>query len=117
MDIDTVKKVKAVIGTGAMAAGGVMAEEGARQHKEGLMWAGIGTAIVGGALVASSQSDTRYWEMLPRTVYIIPLTLTPGAHEVVVQAGASRSAPVQMVYTAPPAGVGAQDAIFYFRLK
>jgi tetratricopeptide (TPR) repeat protein len=116
MDIDTIKKVKAVIGTGAMAAGTGMAAYGAERHNEGLMWAGIGTALLGAGLSASSQSDTRYWELLPRTVYVIPATLPPGQHDVMVQAGDSRSAPVQMNLPAPTPG-DPQDAIFYFRLK
>lgn len=115
MDIDTIRKFKAVVGTGAMAAGGVMAEEGARRNNSGLMWAGIGTTLAGMAIAASSQADTRYWELLPRTVYIIPVTLTPGTHEVLVQAGPSR-ATVQMTYVPPTPGAAPQDAIFYFRL-
>ena len=91
MDIDTIKKVKAVIGTGAMAAGAGMTAYGADRGDKNLMWAGIGTTLLGAGLAASSQSDTRYWEMLPRTVYVIPATLTPGQHDVTVQAGPSRN--------------------------
>ncbi|HVT80892.1 MAG TPA: hypothetical protein VHM90_09560 [Phycisphaerae bacterium] len=113
MDIDTIKKVKAVIGTGAMAAGAGMTAYGANRNDKGFMIAGIGTMLAGAALSASSQSDTRYWEFLPRTVYIIPATLNPGQHEVVVSAGPSRSSPVTM--TAEPQAGG--DYIFYFRLR
>jgi tetratricopeptide (TPR) repeat protein len=116
MDIDTVKKFKAVVGTGAMAAGTGMAAYGAERHDKGFVIAGAATALLGVGLAASSQSDTRYWEMLPRTVYVIPATLPPGQHDVMVQVGASRSAPVQMVM--PPAGAAeTQDAVFYFRLR
>ncbi len=120
MDIDTIKELKAVIGTGAMAAGTGMTAAGAARNDKGLMWAGIGTTIFGAALAASSQSDLRYWELLPRTVYVIPATLTPGAHEVVVQVGSSRSAPVKMMMPPlSPAGYPSapQDAVFYFRLR
>jgi tetratricopeptide (TPR) repeat protein len=115
MDIDTIKKFKAVVGTGAMAAGVGMAAYGADRHNEGLMWAGLGTALLGAGMAASSQSDTRYWELLPRTVYVIPATLTPGPHDVMIQAGSSRSAPMQVVLPAPTSAEP-QDAIFYFRL-
>jgi hypothetical protein len=72
---------------------------------------------LGAALSASSQSDVRYWEMLPRTVYIIPATLSPGPHEVVVSTDVNnRSAPVTMTAVPPPAGV-LGDYIFYFRLR
>jgi tetratricopeptide (TPR) repeat protein len=116
MDIDTIKKAKAVIGTGAMAAGAGMTAYGADRNNKNLMWAGLGTMLAGAAISASSQSDTRYWEMLPRTVYIIPATLAPGQHEVVVSAGPSRSPPVDM--TAAPQDAGTPgDYIFYFRLR
>ncbi|HEY4328701.1 MAG TPA: hypothetical protein VGN88_03115, partial [Phycisphaerae bacterium] len=112
MDIDTIKKVKAVVGTGAMAAGAGMTAAGADRRDKGLFWAGVGTTVLGAALAASSQSDTRYWEMLPRTVDIVPVTLTPGAHEVVVQAGAQR-AMVRMSYAQPARNAPPADAIFY----
>jgi tetratricopeptide (TPR) repeat protein len=117
MDIDTVKKVKAVIGTGMIAGGTAVAAHGAANDNKKETAIGAGVALAGILLAASSQSDTRYWELLPRTVYVIPLTLSAGQHEVVVQAGGARSAPVQMVYTPPRAGAGPQDAIFYFRLQ
>ena len=116
MDIDTIKKVKAVIGTGAMAAGAGMTAYGADRGNKGMMWAGIGTTLAGAAIAASSQSDTRYWEMLPRTVYVIPARLPPGPHDVVVRAGPSQSAPARMTMPAPTAGT-VQDAVFYFRLR
>lgn len=115
MDIDTIKKAKAVIGTGAMAAGAGMAAYGADRRNEGLFWGGVGTAVVGGLLVASSQSDTRYWELLPRTVYIVPVTLPAGEHDVAVSVGTWHNV-VHM--TQPPAQPGERaDAVFYFRAK
>jgi hypothetical protein len=115
-DIDTIKKTKAVLGTGMMAAGTGMAAYGGSTHNnEALMWAGIGTALAGAALAASSQSDVRCWEMLPRTVYIIPATLQPGEHEIFVTLGGIQSgvhkAPVHPVNPNVPS-----DNIFYFRI-
>ena len=70
-----------------------------------------------GALVsASSQADTRSWEMLPRTVYIIPVALPPGPHDIVVQAGASTSAPLHAVVP-PPNPTAPADNVFYFRIR
>jgi hypothetical protein len=36
-------------------------------------------------LKATSQADIRQWEMLPRTTFILPLPLPPGAHDITVQ--------------------------------
>ena len=115
MDIDTIKKFKAVVGTGAMAAGTGLAAAGAERRDKGMFWAGVGTAVVGAALAASSQSDLRYWELLPRTVYIVPVALAPGAHDVSVQIGNDHNL-VHMEQPTPKPGE-TRDAVFYFRLR
>ena len=119
-DIDTIRKTKAVVGTGLMAGGTGVAAYGAQKRDQGMMWAGIGAALLGGAVTASSQADLRYWEMLPRTVYVVPLTLPPGEHDIVVQAGPGRSAPVHVTIPggAGPTGTsgGPRDTVLYFRL-
>jgi len=35
-------------------------------------------------LKATSQADIRAWEMMPRTVYLLPLRLSPGRRDVTV---------------------------------
>jgi tetratricopeptide (TPR) repeat protein len=112
-DIDTIRAVKAGIGTGAMAAGTVVAAEGARRRNTNEELAGVGIALVGAAIAASSQADVRYWEMLPRTVYVIPASLTPGEHTIQVLAGASSCPPFKV--TVKPAGEG--DTVLYIRLR
>jgi tetratricopeptide (TPR) repeat protein len=109
-DIDTIRKTKAVIGTGLMAGGAAAASYGAHEGDEGLQWAGIGAMVAGAALSASSQADTRYWEMLPRTVYIVPARLTPGEHKLFVTNGRT---PPQTLTITPTAN---KDTILYFRL-
>jgi hypothetical protein len=77
-----------VVGTGLIAGGAV---EGAR-GVTGSGGRGRTDLIVGASLLAagllmkaSSQADTRCWEMLPRTVFLIPLHVSPGRHDVSVQ--------------------------------
>ena len=72
-------------------------------------------ALAGAALSASSQADLRYWEMLPRTVYIVPVALGAGGHTIEVQAGADRSMPLQV--NLPAAGAAGGAYVFYFRLR
>ena len=112
-DIDTIRKVKAAIGTGAMAAGSGMAAYGANRGDSRMMLAGLGVALAGAAIAASSQADLRYWEMLPRTVYVIPATIAPGEHQLQVQAGASVTVPFSA--TIRPGTEG--DSVFYVRLR
>ncbi len=113
-DIDTIKKVKAVAGTGLMAGGAGAAAYGAAKGDKGWFWGGVGAMAAGALLSASSQSDLRAWGMLPRTVYIIPAVLPPGQHTIEVQSGAAHSAPLTV--TVAPPSQGPRDNIFYFRL-
>jgi tetratricopeptide (TPR) repeat protein len=115
-DIDTIRKTKAVIGTGAMAGGAGLAAYGADRGNTGLALAGLGVAAFGAALAASSKADVRYWEMLPRTVYVVPLALTPGTHQLVVRAGMSQSPPLTVTVPAASAGGAAEVNYYYFRL-
>jgi hypothetical protein len=80
-DIDTIRAVKSALGSGLIAAGAVESMQRNRSQQE------LGLALIAGGLLlkATSQADIRQWEMLPRTVFLIPLHLTPGAHDVTVQ--------------------------------
>jgi tetratricopeptide (TPR) repeat protein len=113
-DIDTIRKTKAVIGTGAMAGGAGLAAYGAERHDTGLALAGVGVALAGAALAASSQADLRYWEMLPRTVYVLPLHATPGDHVFQVQVGGPGGS-VSSGFRIPVKPQG--DTIVYLRMR
>jgi tetratricopeptide (TPR) repeat protein len=86
-DIDTIRAIKDIAGTGMLIGGGVMGvkglnEHGSRQRTDLAVAAGLAGA--GLLLKASSQADVRQWEMLPRTVFILPLRVAPGTHDVTV---------------------------------
>jgi tetratricopeptide (TPR) repeat protein len=86
-DIDTIRAIKSTLGTASLIGGGVMtakglSEEGSDQSRDLLIGAGL--AAAGLALKASSQADVRQWEMLPRTVFVLPLRVEPGMHDVIV---------------------------------
>jgi tetratricopeptide (TPR) repeat protein len=86
-DIDTIRAVKDVVGTGLIAGGGYEAYHAARHERDRGQNAAIAAGLVAGGLLlkASSQADVRTWEMLPRTSFVIPLTLTPGKHDITVE--------------------------------
>ena len=87
-DIDTIRAVKSVAGKGLMAVGAYETAHGAgfTGHRTNTadIAAGLGMLAAGALLDASSQADLRQWEMLPRTVYLIPLHVEPGTHDVSV---------------------------------
>jgi tetratricopeptide (TPR) repeat protein len=101
-DIDTIRAVKSAVGTGLIAGGAYETLAGRRQTD---MEVGLGLMAAGLLLKATSQADTRIWEMLPRSTYAIPLTLPPGNHVVSVQfAGRSGTAPQTVNVDVPGSG-------------
>jgi tetratricopeptide (TPR) repeat protein len=86
-DIDTIRAIKSAVGTGLLVGSGVMgakglSEEGSRQQTDLEVAAGL--AAAGLLLKATSQADVRQWEMLPRSVFLLPLHVPPGTHDVTV---------------------------------
>ena len=79
--IDTIRTIKSVVGTGLIAAGAYEGLSGNRPQNAEI---GLGLIAAGLLLKASSQADTRVWEMLPRATFAIPLTLPPGTHDITV---------------------------------
>ena len=80
-DIDTIRAVKSGLGTGLMAAG--VADAALRRRPDPATSLGL---IAGGLLLkATSQADLRQWEMLPRTVFVLPLRVPPGTHDVTIE--------------------------------
>jgi tetratricopeptide (TPR) repeat protein len=86
--IDTIRAVKSAIGTGLIAGGAVegfrgLNESGSRQRTD--LVVGASLLAAGALLKATSQSDVRGWDMLPRSVFLIPLHVSPGPHDVTVE--------------------------------
>lgn len=77
--IDTIRTVKSAIGTGLIAAGAYM---GLKRDPE--PEAALAPLAAGLLLKATSQADVRQWEMLPRTVFLLPLRVEPGRHDITV---------------------------------
>jgi len=111
LTMDTVRETKAVVGTGLMAGGLGAAAYGANRNNGTIALAGLGAMLAGAALAASSHADTRYWELLPRTVYAIPAVLPQGNNSIQV-AVRDRSTSVLNVNIAPDKKLN----VFYFRL-
>lgn len=112
LTMDTIRETKAVVGTGLMAGGLLVANNGMNQDSAGTALAGLGVAALGAALAASSHADVRYWEMLPRAVYVIPTALPPGSNTLRVSIGGVSTAPFT-VTIAPHSTCN----VFYVRLR
>jgi tetratricopeptide (TPR) repeat protein len=82
--IDTIRTVKSAVGTGLLVGGAGTTIYGADRDNDAAIYAGLGMMAAGLLLKATSQADVRQWEMLPRTTFILPLKVPPGAHDVTV---------------------------------
>ena len=107
--IDTIRTIKSVIGTGLIYGG---AYEGLRHHgDDGTALALIAAGVL---LKATSQADVRQWEMLPRTVFLLPLQVPPGRHDVTVDfPNAPGLTQKWRGLDVPPQG----EATYYFRMQ
>lgn len=111
LTMDTIREAKAVIGTGLMVGGFAASSYGSYHRDQTLALAGLGASLLGAAIAASSQADTRYWQMLPRCVYVAPIHLRRGPNVIRVEAGGQISAPISIRYTPSP-----KFRVFYVRL-
>jgi tetratricopeptide (TPR) repeat protein len=114
-DIDTIRATKDIIGTGLIAGGAYEGIHAARHERHQGQNAAIAAGLIatGVLLKASSQADTRTWEMLPRTSFVIPLTLPPGKHDITVDFPEARSQyPTWRNLEVPEKG----EATYYFRM-
>lgn len=108
--LDTIRAVKSVLGTGLMYGGAIYATRRDARPEIAL------GAILGGLLLkATSQADVRQWEMLPRTVFLVPLVLPPGTHDIAVEFPEVPGVRQEWRgLVAPPEG---QEATYYYRMQ
>lgn len=86
--IDTIRAIKSGFGTGLLAAGayeGMRGLNGRGSAQRRDLTASAALLGAGLLLKATSQADVRQWEMLPRTVYLIPMRLPSGAHDITIE--------------------------------
>ncbi|MDP9172826.1 MAG: tetratricopeptide repeat protein [Planctomycetota bacterium] len=105
--IDTIRTIKTTVGTGLMVAGAYEATRG-RDRDTGL---GVGLLAAGLLLKATSHADMRQWEMLPRSVFVIPLKVPAGVHTVTV---AFRDGSQQTWHNLPVAATG--ETTYYMHM-
>ena len=81
---DTFRAAKAVAGTGLLYGGLIALDQGARRNNSDAALIGVAAIGLGALLSASSAPDTRQWEMVPRTIYVVPMVVEPGVRDISV---------------------------------
>jgi tetratricopeptide (TPR) repeat protein len=115
--IDTIRTVKSVLGTGLLAAGAIEGIRGINGHGSAQRRDLTAAAALAGAgllLKATSQADVRQWEMLPRTVFLLPLKIEPGTHDITIDFPMARGVRQTWRDIAVPAK---GEATYYFRMQ
>jgi tetratricopeptide (TPR) repeat protein len=82
--IDTIRAIKSTVGTGLIVGGAGVGAYGVNQRNRDAEIAGLAMIGTGILLKATSHADVRQWEMLPRTVFLLPLHVSPGKHDVTI---------------------------------
>jgi hypothetical protein len=111
--METTRKVKSAVGNVMLIGGLGAAGVGAATDSPEVALAGVGAAVLGLALKAGSQADTRHLELLPRCVYLVPLLLEPGDHQ--VRLNFSGDAQSSSTWHDLAAGKEGSPAIYYLR--
>jgi tetratricopeptide (TPR) repeat protein len=115
--IDTIRTVKSVLGTGLLVGGAIEGIRGINGHGSAQRRDLTAAAALAGAgllLKATSQADVRQWEMLPRTVFLFPLKVEPGTHDITIDFPNARG--VRQTWrdiVVPAKG----EATYYFRMQ
>lgn len=80
--LESARKAKSLIGRGLSTAGTAALIGGAAAGSDKAAIAGGGALVAGLLLQGSATADTRHVAALPRCVFVVPLTLGPGMHDV-----------------------------------
>lgn len=111
-NLEDVRKAKSFLGN-AMLIGGTAVAIGASDNDA--KWVGLGVAIAGLLVKASAAADTRYCELLPRSIFLVPMTIfEPGSTVVLDIPNDPASRMVLTDLKPPPPGVPVQ--LRYVRL-
>src|SRR5206468_7535641 len=76
-----IRAIKTTLGTGLLGAGTY--ESFSHNHNDRVV--GLGLLAGGLLLKATSHADVRQWEMLPRSVFLLPLRVPAGTHDITVE--------------------------------
>lgn len=73
-NLEDVRRAKSAIGTVLMGTGTGVMMTGPHDRNDAAELIGLGVVLAGAAVRASALADTRYCEILPQRVYLVPLT-------------------------------------------
>lgn len=112
--LESIRKAKSAIGNFLLVGGSIAAVVGTAAGSEEAQWAGLGAAAAGLVSKASAQADVRHLGTLPRCVYMVPLQLGKGRHDVRIEFDTDRMSDATWHDLVP--GVNGQPSVYYLRM-
>lgn len=74
-NLEDVRKAKSAIGNVLLMGGAATTAIGAQHRSAEAALAGVGLMVIGALAKSGAQADARYMELLPHSVYLVPLKL------------------------------------------
>lgn len=80
--LQSMREAKSAVGDILVYGGMIASIIGGFADESDMQWAGVGATLAGLLVAASAEADTRHLALLPRSVFIVPLRLGDGRHDV-----------------------------------
>ncbi len=111
--LESIRRAKSAVGHVLLVGGGIAAGAGAAADSEPAQWAGLGALATGLGLKGAARADTRQLAMLPRCVYLVPLTLGEARRDVSLSFSTDRMA--DATWHDLSGGERGRPAVYYLR--
>ena len=113
-NLEDMRLAKSYIGSALMVAGAAVADSGSKRDSEKSQYLGYGLMVAGLFAKAGAHADTRYCEVMPQRVYVVPVSVPEGGGSVTVAVEGRAGASVTVADVPGPVGGGV--ALRYVRL-
>ena len=113
-NLQDMRIAKSYIGTGLVAAGAATTAIGAYNDSAAAVGVGLGLMLAGAVAKAGAHADTRYCELVPQRVYVVPLMISAPQTTLTLQVEGAPQSRLVLTGLNPPTGPTAQ--LVYARL-
>ncbi|MCC7146231.1 MAG: hypothetical protein IT443_07270 [Phycisphaeraceae bacterium] len=96
-NLSDVRQAKSVIGNLLLTGGAITGASGLQNHSEAAAYAGLGMIVAGVFAKAGAHADTRYCEVMPQRIYVVPLQLEADDQSLMVQVEGAAASRMEVV--------------------
>jgi len=114
-NLEDVRQAKSLIGNVLLVGGGITTGIGLDRGNSEAALIGVGLMAAGALLKVSSHADTRYCNVMPQRVYVVPLQITGANAKIALQVQGKSQSQMTLAGLSPP-GPGQPAQLRYVRL-